>query len=223
MATEFISTPRGYHSRLDRNESRLLQELCDDVVKLLEDDAEHRAPGGNDAHPMTDQLFTLTGIDPSEFAELARSFGNEDTPVPEHEMHRPAPTDPAVQALLPSAHQGTGPAAQFRAKHEENLRYQKIADLRSAQVYFATTDLYLDEAAAVLVARVLNHIRLTLAARLRIESEEDAAKIHLIMDSTQAADPRSYMALIYNFLTWWQDSLTEALLLELPEPDGNDA
>ncbi len=221
MATEFISTPRGYHSRIDRNESRLLQELCDDVVTLLEDDAEHRAPGGNDAHPMTDQLFTLTGIDPSEFAELARSFGDGDTPIPEHELHRPAPSDPAVQALLPSAHQDTGPAAQFRARHEENLRYQKIADLRSAQVYFASTELYLDEAAAVLVARVLNHIRLTLAARLKIDSEEAAARVHQINDSAKAVDPRSYMALIYNFLTWWQDSLTEALLLELPEPDGD--
>ncbi|MFC0582607.1 DUF2017 family protein [Micrococcoides hystricis] len=219
MATEFISSPHGYHSRIDANESRLLQELCDDVVTLLEEDADLRAPGGDSAHPMTDQLFTLTGIDPAEFAELARSFGDSTAQVPEFEMHRPAPTDAAVQNLLPSAHAENGPAAQFRAKHEENLRYQKIADLRTAQIYFASRELYLDEDQAVLVARVLNHLRLTLAARLKIKDEEDAAKIHQIMDSAQAVDPRSYMALIYNFLTWWQDTLTEALLVDLPEEE----
>lgn len=164
-------------------------------------------------------MWALTGIDPKEFSDLTDSFGDIEAEMPDAEVFRPAPLDSAVQQLLPYASEDSAAASQFRARHEENLRYQKIADLRSAQVHFSQRELYLDETQAALVARVLNHIRLTLAARLKIRDEADAAKVHEINDSSKAVDPKTYMALIYNFLTWWQDTLTEAMLLDLPDEE----
>jgi hypothetical protein len=58
----------------------------------------------------------------------------------------------------------------------------------------------------------LNDVRLVLAERLDIRDEADADHIHLMQDWSQAEDVESYLALVYNFTTWLQESLVQAML-----------
>ena len=61
----------------------------------------------------------------------------------------------------------------------------------------------------------LNDVRLVLAERLDIQDEEDAEHVHLMQDWSQAEDVESYLALVYNFATWLQESLVQAMLQSL--------
>ena len=56
-----------------------------------------------------------------------------------------------------------------------------------------------------------------LSARLDIQDEEDAARVHEIDDWALAQDVESYMALLYNFTTWLQETLMLALTSRLPD------
>ncbi|MCY1464181.1 hypothetical protein D9M71_821740 [compost metagenome] len=61
----------------------------------------------------------------------------------------------------------------------------------------------------------LNDVRLVLAERLDIRDDEDAGHVHLMQDWSQAEDVESYLALVYNFTTWLQESLVQAMLQSL--------
>ena len=50
-----------------------------------------------------------------------------------------------------------------------------------------------------------------LAERLDIRDEADADHVHLMQDWSQAEDVESYLALVYNFTTWLQESLVQAM------------
>ena len=58
-------------------------------------------------------------------------------------------------------------------------------------------------------------MRLVLAARLGIRDEQDAERVAGYTDWNQATDVESYMSLVYQFVSWLQDSLMEAMLQRL--------
>ena len=58
-------------------------------------------------------------------------------------------------------------------------------------------------------------MRLVLAERLDIRDEADADHVHQMQDWSQAEDVESYLALVYNFTTWLQESLVQAMLQSL--------
>jgi hypothetical protein len=58
-------------------------------------------------------------------------------------------------------------------------------------------------------------VRLVLAERLGLETEDDAERIHDIDDWSRADTVDEYLALVYNFVTWLQESLMQALLQTL--------
>ncbi len=61
----------------------------------------------------------------------------------------------------------------------------------------------------------LTDVRLVLADRLGIETDEDAEALHDL--EGDPADPGVWLAMVYDFTTWVQESLTEVLLDALPE------
>ena len=61
----------------------------------------------------------------------------------------------------------------------------------------------------------LNDVRLVLAERLDIRDDADAEHVHRMQDWSQAEDVESYLALVYNFTTWLQESLVQAMLASL--------
>lgn len=65
----------------------------------------------------------------------------------------------------------------------------------------------------------LGDIRLVLADRLQITDEERADEIGTITDASQVTNNEEYMAMVYNFISWVQDSLMLAMIEGLDEEE----
>lgn len=123
------------------------------------------------------------------------------------------PTDRAVRRLLPNVTKDDGAASlEFRQLTERSLREGKIGALRAAALGLDRDELLLSPADARHWSTALNDVRLVLAERLDIKDEADAEHIHQMQDWSQAEDVESYLALVYNFTTWLQESLVQAML-----------
>lgn len=129
------------------------------------------------------------------------------------DQHAVRPQDSALLRLLPDAVRGDDDAAlEFRRLTERSLREQKLAALRASALLLDHSPLQLNEEQARLFARAVNDVRLVLADRLDIKTDEDAQALHDVDDWSQAEDLDTYLALVYNFLTWLQEALMQALL-----------
>lgn len=126
-----------------------------------------------------------------------------------------APEDPALARLLPQAAAEEEAAAEFRRFTERGIREEKIGRLRMAAMDCEAPKLQLDDEHARAFAAALNDVRLVLAARLGIRDEQDAERVARYTDWNQATDVESYMSLVYQFVSWLQDSLMEAMLQRL--------
>lgn len=126
------------------------------------------------------------------------------------------PTDRAVRRLLPNVMKDDGAASlEFRQLTERSLREGKIGALRAASLGLDKDELTLTETDARHWSTALNDVRLVLAERLDIQDEADAENVHLMQDWSQAEDVESYLALVYNFTTWLQESLVQAMMHSL--------
>ena len=123
--------------------------------------------------------------------------------------------------LLPAGSQDPEQAEEFRRFTDRSLREQKVASLRAAALAFESDPVRLSPAAASDVSRALNDIRLVLSTRLGIDSEADARRVEKA-SGKKPKDTETYMAVVYGFVSWLQDSLIQAMLVELPEDDGTD-
>ena len=116
------------------------------------------------------------------------------------------PADSAVARLLPDAYPGDSEAsAEFRRFTESGLAERKVANaeavIRSLAGSGVTGSVTLDEPEALSWLRCLTDIRLTIASRLGIKTEDDEAG--------RGIDP--LMREIYDWLGFVQNSLIEAL------------
>lgn len=146
-----------------------------------------------------DPLWAMVGLDPDA-----------------HRADFAPPTDRAVKRLLPDANPDDAAASlEFRRLTERTLRERKIGSLREAALAIEAGPVLLDSARAPRFAAALNDVRLVLAERLGLETEEDAEAIHAQDDWSKAETTDEYLALVYNFVTWFQESLMQALALSL--------
>jgi hypothetical protein len=123
------------------------------------------------------------------------------------------PSDRAVKRLLPNVMKDdAGASLEFRQLTERSLRETKIGALKAAALDLDKDEIVLTPEAARHWSMALNDVRLVLAERLDIQDEEDAEHVHLMQDWSQAEDVESYLALVYNFATWLQESLVQAML-----------
>ncbi|NKX54588.1 DUF2017 domain-containing protein [Arthrobacter mobilis] len=129
------------------------------------------------------------------------------------DLNATRPRDSALLRLLPDAvREDDAGALEFRRLTERSLREEKLAALRASSLLLERNHLQLSEEQALLFARAVNDVRLVLADRLKIRTDEDAQALHDIDDWSQAEDVDTYLALVYNFLTWLQEALMQALL-----------
>ena len=63
-----------------------------------------------------------------------------------------------------------------------------------------------------IISRALNQVRLVLSSRLKITDEQDAERVHAIGSGGPGHRRESYMALLYNFVSWLQETLMQALI-----------
>ncbi|TPJ33201.1 DUF2017 family protein, partial [Mesorhizobium sp. B2-6-6] len=165
----------------------------------------------------------VAGLDASDAAFWGLVSGLHLSQDPEPQ--RSAPTDPAVARLLPDAMPQAGAAEQgaHRALTEDALSEGKLADARLALELLRSTRVEVPHDQAPAFGRALNDVRLVLAARLGVETEEDAARVHAVDDWRSAEDVESTMALLYNFTSWLLETLMTDMLSEQPEGADDSA
>ena len=185
MASAFKRTRAGVVGSFDDTERDLLTRLFLDVADMLEDGLP------TDGDP----LAAMVGIAP--------------------DAHQPE--DPALARLLPAASRDDEElAGEFRRYTEIGLRQRKSANLRTAAASLAhpadrRDELRLDDDSATAWLTALTDVRLVLAERLGIQTDEDAEAMHEIAEDVDVDDPRGWLAAVYDFLTWVQESLVGAL------------
>ena len=162
------------------------------MVKLFKDVALTLEPEPAEG---TDELAELVGI-------------TEDPQVP---------LDPAVARMLPVASDDPEVADEFRRYTERTLREMKIGHLKMAAVDIEAKNVVLNEEHAQAWAAALNDVRLTLGSRLDISSDADAEAVAAHDDWRKVQTVEDYMSLVYNFVTWLQDTLMEAMLTQLDD------
>ena len=132
------------------------------------------------------------------------------------DMNVREPSDRALLRLLPNVMKNDGAASlEFRQLTERSLRETKIGALRATAMGLDRNDLVLTPEEARLWSMALNDVRLVLAERLDIRDEADADHVHTMQDWSQADDVESYLALVYNFTTWLQESLVQAMMASM--------
>lgn len=203
MARRFTSRPDGIAASLEDAEIDLLARLVADVAALLQPATEAVA------HPWAAELgLDGTALDGVGGDELTR-----------------APEDPALARLLPPARRDDDrAAAEFRRFTERGLRERKRGGLARSLAVLARWRaepgreqlLTLEQARDWTTA--LTDVRLVLAQRLGIETDADAEALHQRdVDEQDPDDPGDWLAMVYDFVTWVQESLTDVLVRGLPE------
>lgn len=165
----------------------------------------------------------------------AESFGHDDARLPRRDdlasMMRflervddaaVEPDDPALRRLLPNAAPDDREVAdEFRRLTQQDLRDGKIARLREVweQLSGPGDEWAVPADQVMATAAALTDVRLVVASRLGLESDEDAEQLH--RDIAEAAaglegrDPeelgiepeRLWLGMLYDALTWLQESL----------------
>lgn len=125
------------------------------------------------------------------------------------------PTDPAMRRLLPAASSDPERAQEFRRFTERSLREAKVGALRASSLALESNPVTLTVDQAQDFARSLNDVRLVLASRLEIITSEDAERIGEITDFGAVDRVEDYMAVVYNFVSWLQETLMNALIKTL--------
>ncbi|MFI7483211.1 DUF2017 domain-containing protein [Kocuria sp. M1R5S2] len=154
------------------------------------------------------------------FADVAQALAPEE-PAAQDPLERmlgmsgesSAPEDSALRRLASSDPER---AAEFRRYTERGLRESKIGVLKRAALALEAEPVRLDAEQAQAFGRALNDVRLVLADRLGIQDAADAERVGQYDDWSAIEDVETYMSLLYNFVSWLQETLMEALLRDLP-------
>jgi uncharacterized protein DUF2017 len=201
MARAFRRSGRGaerrYVATLDADEREVVASLMDQVHDLLE------PPG----QPVTgdtvfDDLVAGLGLGSTEGAGAAEVEGLADR-------------DPALERLLPSANREDDAAAtEFRRLTEGGLRHRKATALAAsaAALRLDADKVALDEAQARAFLTALTDVRLVLGERLDLRTDEDLQLLEQAASSLDPDEPLLHALALYDFLTWLQETLADALL-----------
>lgn len=174
-------------------ERELLARLIDDVAALLEESRQEA--------PTTD-------------------VGDPDWAVLEAALSAPPPQDPAVARLLPDGHRENPELAEsFRRLTEHSLREKKRSALSVASAALRRAEpVVLEPLEAAALVKALTDVRLVVAERLGVRTDEDAELLHEALRQVAergedaGVDPEWVgAAAIYDALTWWQEVLVGAL------------
>jgi len=109
---------------------------------------------------------------------------------------------------------------------------EEMHDPKARRMAQITTPTDLTAAAAKDVAAALTDLRLVLAERLEIRTDDQAERLYDQLLTSPASDldeapggqldpaTRRYLVAVYGALSWLQESLVEALLADLRAPGG---
>lgn len=218
----FRAIRSGYKSRLDEGEAQTIRNLARDVATMLGVNLEEEIAGVDEA-----QLARLEGEEvwdgedellaayAEELSDLALESSQEET-------ERTIPMDEALLRLLPDMSEDPDTARELRLITQENIATKKIDNLMvffrslpegEGEVRITNSDL-----GAWLGA--CNDIRLVLAARLEIDSDERGNEVYARASEMTGTHDGAHIApienaedlmmVLYAMLSWWQESLLMA-------------
>jgi hypothetical protein len=193
---------RAFKRRGGRFVARLDDGEREVVLGLLEQTRELLAPAPRE----------LTG---DAFEDLVSSLGLQRLKDLDEDL-APEPRDPALERLLPSAHrEDPALAAEFRRLTEYGLRDRKATNIAKTISAIQDSDgekVKLDREHAEAMVVALTDVRLLLGERLGLRTDDDAEDLQGRLEGVSQDDPRLYLATCYDFLTWLQESLVQALM-----------
>jgi hypothetical protein len=161
--------------RLPADHAELVRELAGQLIELL---AERSGEAAEPVDALLAQLGIGGAISPSE--------------------------DPALARLLPDAYRDdNGAASEHRQLTESSLIERKIANARAVAASLESSPARLDASLAQSWLRTLTDLRLTIAARLEIVTDEDLGRSETASDRT--------LHDIYEWLGYLQGMLLEVI------------
>lgn len=191
-----IPDPQGGHIaiQMEDAEQTIITTLLADVSQLLSADLPE---------PDDDPFLRLVGhLDPDQEVER--------------------PTDPALLRLLPDADSSDPQrSAEYRRLTERDLRESKLHSIRIALHSLGQhpSPISLDPTAAGAWMRALTDVRLVLASRVGITSDEDAER--LLGGDADVSETSEAILSLYELTTWLQEHLTQFMLDGLPDADDD--
>lgn len=218
----FRRVPEGLACGLDDWERELIARLALEVRGLLQADA----PSAEDAGES--ETFSPSRPDPVRPGESERDREvlealDFDLDAPINHVHAGRPNaDPVIAVLLPQASEDPLTSMEVSSLTRARLRGDKVdrlvrlaAELRAPSGPGETVLVASGQESDWLGA--INDIRLVLAQRLGIESAQDAEHVHAVAfqeapeEETDREQWYRGTALVYDMVTWWQESLVSAL------------
>ncbi|MBM6546854.1 DUF2017 family protein [Janibacter sp. YIM B02568] len=209
MARAFQRRSDGLVAWLDLDERAVIGQLAEQVREII-------APGAAD--PQHDE----GSVDPFDaiVAGLEGLSTDVGSPDPERSAGLDEERDPALDRLFPAGHRGDPlEAREFRRLTEDGLRRRKAENLatlirvvdRPSADPADPEEMVLDEAEAVAVVVALTDIRLVMGERLGLRTDDDAQRLEQAADELPDDDPAAFAVMLYDFLTWLQESLSRVL------------
>ena len=177
----------GFAAAMSTGEALLLRQLASEVLVVLDD--------------------------PGDFASTSSMV----SAATETEQRREAPRERTLGMLLPPMSEDEEDAGRMRALTEDLLRTEKSVRLRvmvSDLEHITHGDgetLVIPRDAVWSWLGALNDIRFGLAGELDLSDQGDAERIEKLAMSETTGDRAQTVAAIYMLITWWQDSLLEAV------------
>ena len=191
-----IPDPEGGHIaiQMEDPEQTIITTLLADVSQLLSADLPE---------PDDDPFLRLVGhLDPDQEVER--------------------PTDPALLRLLPDADSSDPQrSAEYRRLTERDLRESKLHSIRIALHSLGQHPgpISLDSTAAGAWMRALTDVRLVLASRVGITTDEDAER--LLGGDADGSETSEAILSLYELTTWLQEHLTQFMLDGLPDAEDD--
>lgn len=214
-----------YAARLEDSERALVAGLMHQVAELIDVPEQPALPADHTGEG--DSFEDIVG-------RLGMSVGPEAAPDPSRPgeegtrgarpEHVAGYEDPAVRRLFPIANRADPEAAEeFARLSEVGLRRRKRDTLLQAAALLEQTDhLELRPAQAQVLLVALTDVRVVLGERMGLRSDDDAAAMEFVARDLDEEDPRLHYIMVYDFLTWLQESLALALLKGVPESGTRD-
>ena len=214
MARAFAPDGDRFVAILDDNERMVVAGLCSQVRSLVAPTAGAKGESADPFEAIVAGLGDLaTDVDPG--AEVPdRAFGLDED------------RDPALDRLFPTGNrEDEQEAAEFRRFTEQGLRRRKHDNLTTTveTLESAVDDQWVvtrAQAPAVLVA--LTDVRLVMGERLGLRTDEDSSRLEDLAEQLDPDDPAVFALSVYDFLTWLQESLTQALTGGAPFGGGDE-
>ena len=218
----FRRVPEGLVCGLDDWERELLARLALEVRALLQADAPPTQGAGQPEASLSPRPESVRQGESERDREVLEAL-DFDLDAPTNRVHVGSPNaDPVIAVLLPQASEDPITSMEVSRLTRARLRSDKADRLERLAAELRAPSGPED---TVLVAPgqesdwlgATNDIRLVMAQRLGIESAQDAEHVHSVAFQEAPEEETSReqwyrgTALVYDMITWWQESLISAL------------